>query len=200
MIITPEDYTNYLYDIQVNNFPEKEELPVPIYDKIHFIDLESRTIDSPQFLSVVKDHKSESVYFAVNRYADYMDLAETVCLIQYKTADNKYGIYPVPYYDLVSLNKPNDVKMVFSWVIDGLATAKSGPIEYSIRFYRVDLDTKKLIYNLNTQPAVSKILYGMDVQDPQLGGNFDLEATIYDQVEAKINELLKEDLYWIEIK
>ena len=81
MIITPEEYKEYLYEVQKNNFPKKETLPTTIYDKIHPIDLSSRIIDSPEYLSVMKDHKAETIYFSVKRYMDYMDLAETVCLI-----------------------------------------------------------------------------------------------------------------------
>ena len=188
--------------ILTSNKPEnrKELLPTAVYDEIHYIDLETRTIDSPEFLSVLKDHKAENIYFSVKRYMDYMDLSETVCLIQYRTADNKIGIYPVPYYDLTTLNKPDDQKILFSWVIDGLATSCSGPVEYAMRFYRVDPDTKQLIYNLNTLPTKSKVLYGMDVQAEDLKGEFNIPATVYDQIQNEFKKLLDNDLYWIEIK
>lgn len=200
MIITPETEREYLYNIQLNNFPKKELLPTAVYGEIHHVDLSTRTIDSPEFLSVLKDHKSENVYFSVKRYMDYMDLAETVCLIQYKTANGKAGIYTVPFYDLTTLNKPDDQKILFSWVVDGLATSCTGPVEYAMRFYRVNLDTKELVYNLSTLPAQSKVLYGLDVQDPEFGEDYFIEASVYDQIQAEFKKMRDNDLYWIEIK
>ena len=52
--------------------------------------------------------------------------------------------------------------MLFPWCIDKTVTNKSGDIEFSIRFYRVDTINKTFIYNLNTLPAKSKVLKGLD--------------------------------------
>ena len=82
----------------------------------------------------------------------------------------------------------------------------SGPIEYSIRFYRIeDASTPakkqfKFLYNLNTMPATSKVLYGMDVQTDDLSGKFNIEPTLFDALMAKIDAIQKQDIYWIELK
>jgi hypothetical protein len=54
---------------------------LPFADTIYNVDMKTRVIDSPTFLSVLKDHKAESIYFSVPRYLDYMDLSETACII-----------------------------------------------------------------------------------------------------------------------
>jgi hypothetical protein len=76
---------------------------LPAGEIVYDIDLNSREINSPKFLSVKKDHKSETVYFRVDRFFDYVDLSTTVCLVQYITPKTKKSrIYVVPFYDIAS--------------------------------------------------------------------------------------------------
>lgn len=204
MITTPNEYNEKLWLIQSKNPPRKAILPHA--ENRYEIDLKTRKINSPEFLSIQKDHRAESVYFIMPRYLDYMDLAETTGVIQYKLVDGTIGIYPIPFYDITSENTYGNEKIIFPWLLSGEATALSGPIEYSIRFFKIeDLSTTeekkfKFLYNLNTIPATSKILYGMDVQSEDLNGKFDVAPTIYDAVLAALDKMQKQDIYWIEIK
>ena len=199
MITTPQEYLEKLWLIQTNNFPRKAILPYA--EKIYNVDLKTRIIDSPEFLSVQKDHSAESIYFSAPRYVDYMDLSETACIIQYRLMDGKTGIYHVPYYDITSQREPGKERIIFPWLLSGQATALSGPVEYSIRFFRVDEAGKKLLYNLNTLPATSSVLYGMDVQDEDFEGQYNgIEATQYETLLNLISEILNQDMYWIEMK
>lgn len=205
MITTSTEYHEKLWLIQNQNFPKKAILPKA--EKIYHIDLKTRKIDSPEFLSVQKDHSAESIYFSIPRYMDYMDLAETVCIIQYRLKDGTVGIYHVPFYDITSQNQYGNEKIIFPWLLSGEATALSGPIEYSMRFFRIEnLSTSetekkfKFLYNLNTLPATSTILYGMDVQTEDITGKFDIEPTIYDAILAALSEMQRQDIYWIEMK
>jgi hypothetical protein len=67
------------------------------------VDLATRTIDTPKFLSVVKDHNSSTIYFRVKRFHHFIDLSKMTCIIQYTTLrDNKTNIYAVPFYDIVT--------------------------------------------------------------------------------------------------
>ena len=50
-------------------------------ETIYDINLDTRIIDSPKFIGVEKDHAAETIYFKVDRYYDYMDLANTICII-----------------------------------------------------------------------------------------------------------------------
>ena len=194
MIISPEDYYKYLAYIQSNNRPTIAILPSS--EKVYNIDLKTRQIETPEYLSVEHDHKSETVYFKVDRFFDYMDLSQTVCIVQYVTADNKARIYAVPFYDVTSY--ADEEKMLIPWCIDGGATAVAGTVQYSIRFYKVDEVGQQFLYNLNTRPTKSKVLYGMDVQD--INDDYDLAPSVYDEVLAKLNEFsLALGSFWEEL-
>jgi hypothetical protein len=91
-------------------------------------------------------------------------------------------------------------------LLSGEATAESGPVEYSFRFFRIEnLSTNtekkfKFLYNLNTLPAVGQVLYGMDVQSEDLTGKYNIEPSIVDTVLDLITQLSTQDIYWIEMK
>lgn len=132
---------------------------------VHDIDLKTRTITPISVTILEKDHKSEVLYFSVDRYMDYMDLAKTCCIIQYNI-DNTTRFYPVPFYDVYS--KAPAGKIVFPWCLDYNITKKSKIIEFSIRFFQIgtQLDENNiaqyvLTYNLNTLPASLGIKKGM---------------------------------------
>ena len=131
------EYLDTLFDIQENNPPKLAEMFFA--NDYHDIDLKTRKIDSPEYLSILKDHKAENIYFRIDRFCDYMDLSTTTCIISYKNKKGS-GIYVVPYYDIISfrgdINEGTVDKLVFPWCIDGKASAVSGNIEYAIRFYR----------------------------------------------------------------
>lgn len=175
MITTGLEFQNHLYLIQSNNFPTKAIL-IPKEEQIYHIDLNARMIDAPEFLSTERDHLAETVYFRCARYFDNMDLANTVCVIQYvnKNATNADGapdmghIYPVPFYDVITFED----EIVFPWVIEGPATEAAGPVEFAIRFYLLDEANTRFIYSLNTQVAKSKVLYGMNISSEEDNENF----------------------------
>ena len=80
MITTPEEYIAKLYLIQNNNLPTVALL-LPSDETIYNIDLNSRTIEAPEFLSTETDHFAETIYFKVDRYFDNMDSTKTICII-----------------------------------------------------------------------------------------------------------------------
>ena len=108
-VILEQDFLSQLYVIQSQNSPSYV-LFSDIKD-IYDIDLSARTINTPEFIGVFRDHKSETIYFRVDRYYDYMDLSNTTCIIQYITPDKKAHIYAVPFYDILTERKNN--KMIF---------------------------------------------------------------------------------------
>ena len=193
MITTPEEYYAQLHLIQTQNPPKLAILPTA--EKTYDINLDIREINSPKFLSIEHDHQSETIYFKIDRFYDYMDLATTACIIQYINAKGEPRIYAVPFYDITTCAEES--KMLFPWCIDGGATAAAGKVEYSIRFYKLDKEGKNFIYNLNTKTTSSEVLYGMNVQE--LTGDYDLTASAYDELNAKIDALKKMDIYWISV-
>lgn len=170
-----------LFQVQTQAPPAISNLPKAgaIYD----IDLNTRKITAPNFLSISRDHKSKVVYFRVDRYYDYMDLSETVCLIQYIPPGSKNKVahtYIVPFFDIISSSDQG--KIIFPWVVGGAATQQEGIIQFAIRFYRIEMDEENkplLAYNLNTEPATSKILYGLEADDKAMKLEYDIPTDAY---------------------
>ena len=165
MITTPEQYKEHLHLLKDQNAPSHAILNPD--EKIYKIDLDTRTIETPEFLSVLEDHRSEVIYFEVDRFFDYMDLAQMACVIQYINAAGKAGLYAVPFYDINTLAAQD--KMILPWNISGLVTEAAGTIQFSFFFYSIEqkfIENKyeyQYNYRLNTQVAKSKILNGFTV-------------------------------------
>lgn len=167
MITTPKDYYNMYHRIQSENPPGLAIL-LPTTEKIYKIDLNSKTIEAPEYLAIEKDHKAEVIYFQVNRFYDFFDLTQTVCVIQYINALGEFKAYPVPYYDIDTLSKHDsengeqDDIILFPWIIDKEVTKVKGNIEFNIQFYLLNDTGTRFIYSLNTLSANSKILPGVN--------------------------------------
>ena len=194
MITTAEQYNANLHLIHNINPPTYATLPTA--DNIYNIDVNTREIDAPQFLAVEKDNISETIYFIVDRYADYMDLATTSCIITYTNAAGKSRIYTVPFYDIYSY--ASEKKIILPWCLDiGVAEAP-GEVEFAIQFFKVgeilNPETngmeKVVQYSLNTLPAKSKVLVGMTVE------NFDINSS--DSVPAYAAQYLLEKINYME--
>ena len=161
------------YEAALHNTPPRFALLLPSAETIYDVNLNTRVINAPEFLSIETDHFAETIYFKVDRYFDNMDLSQTVCIIQYENnnlldADGQLAggfIYLVPFYDTKSFE--DEDKMLIPWAIGGPATMAAGTVTFAIRFYRLNSDGTELIYNLNTMPVQSKVLHGMNV----LNGN-----------------------------
>lgn len=186
---------DFLFQIQSKVTPYFVELPNG--KKSYSINLQTRKISSPEFLSVQEDHLSNVVYFNVDRFFDYMDLSTLSCVIIYQTPDGQSHIYPVPYYDVYTLSKEG--KMILPWNISSIVTKNNGIITYSFRFFKLSGDTfdnSELIYNLNTFPATSKILYGLDA--PNIDDSDEVNSTIntLEELITQVKELKDTGFTW----
>lgn len=190
---------DFLFDLQ-RQYP-KDEIRLPGFEEERYkINLATRTIDSPEFLSIEKDHNSEVKYFVLDRYLDHKDLSTTTCIIQYENAAGEHFVYPVPFFDTYTLRQEN--KMIIPWNISGSVSAYAGEIKYSFRFFEFGRDennqlTTELVYNLNTLQATSKILHGLDInieQDDQYVVNYQNE--IYYQLISMIQDPEQKIIYW----
>ena len=197
MTIDSQEYLSLLYEIQDDNKPSLAVL-LPGTDKVYKVDLAARQIEAPEYLSVQDDHRSEVVYFRCPRYFDTIDLSKLVCIIQYINAAGEGRVYAVPFYDVDTLSATNE--MLFPWAIEGEATKAAGDVQYSIRFYLLDsINTeKKLLYNLSTTAATSKVLVGIDV-DPEDWETNDKEfhASYLEQILDVAKQIADKDIYWI---
>lgn len=188
-----ESFEDLLFQIQTyedenaQRFPQLVHL-LPENDQIFDIDLDARTISIPQFLSVQYDHNAEIIYFRCPRYFENMDLASTVCIIEYLNADGEAGLYWVPYYN-VDIYENNDESltplMLIPWAIQGLVTASSGTVTFTVRFYQLDAIRKNFIFNMSMQPAQGEVLHGIDLSDKDLE-KFKLDTTVVHQIYADL--------------
>ena len=211
MITARDDYLDLLYRVQDPNRQDKI-IRLPADEPIYAVDLDTRKIEAPKFLSVEYDHNAETIYFEVDRFFDNIDLSTMFCVIQYQNAnpDKARGgyIYPVPFFDITT--KAEDNKMLFQWAIEGPATAYSGKVTFSIKFYKISsviidsadgtsTELKVYDYVLNTQPSTSEVLHGLDIM--ATSENYYFEASEVEKIYQEIEKVRRtNDLYWIVLK
>lgn len=194
MITTPQEYYSYLHQIQSNNPPTLALIPRK--EKTYEINLNTRIVETPEFLSVEKDHASETIYFLVDKYYDYMDLSTTICVIQYINAAGEVKIYPVPFYDVQTYGA--EQKMLIPWSISAGAAAAAGTVKYALRFYRLNETGTAFEYNLTTIPTTSKILHGMDAQ-ALAPDDYALSVSQYDYLLSRIEAISRQDIFWTDL-
>ena len=202
-------YENLLFELQTyedkdsNSYPQIANL-LPSDDQIFELDLNARTVDLPQFLSVEYDHNAEVVYFKCPRYYEGTDLAGTTCVIQYINAAGKAGLYWVPYFDVSHYDiDPEDEEaitpmLLVPWSIGGLATQVSGLVTFNLRFYNMDTQGE-FVFNLSTRPTKGEILHGLDLTDEQLE-TFKLDPQAIDEIYMAL-KMVQENAttYWVEL-
>ena len=198
MITKPSDYEEKLWELQ-SNAPTQTAILLPKDEKIFEIDLNTRKINVPKFLSVEKDHQAETIYFKFNRYYDLMDLFNTGCVIEYTNALGNSYLYPVPYYDITTLADSGQI--IIPWCIQGPATEKAGVVKFAIRFYKVN-ENHNLSYSLRTLVAESEVLKGQNAvaynySESNIILDNELLELIEDLQQAKNNGLLA--LYWVDV-
>lgn len=202
MITSAQEYFSNLDLLYNVNEPVYALLPAA--GNVYNIDLNTRSVEAPDTLSIETDHKSKVIYFAVDRFADYMDLSTTRCVVQYNI-QGKTRFYPVPFFDIY--NKAHEGKIIFPWCLDASVTNKVGTVEFAIHFFKIDTNIKEngqaelvYTYSLNTLPAYSKIVKGIvqhDISDEEEK----IEASIqYKNLWNEINNIKENGLnarvYW----
>lgn len=201
---TPEQYKEYLFQIQNNNKP-KHAILLPNQEKIYKIDLNTREVEAPEYLSILYDKYAETIYFKMNRYYDNMDLTETTGLIQFYNHakdqnDLNSHVYIIPYFDAVTYKQTDEI--LIPWMIDERVTAQQGAVTFAFKFYKLN-DQKQYIYNLNTIPAKSKVLPTLSdgYIENDKGDEFPIisqNTSAYLEIWQAIQELRNtNDIYWI---
>lgn len=228
MVTNPAEYAKLLWKIQDQN-PPTTALLLPNSEKMIEVDLNTRLISAPEYLSVATDHRAETVYFVLDRFHDNVDLSTMNCVVEFVSADKngrnqKSGLFAVPFTDKETLSR--DERIIVPWLIQGLATAQTGVITYSLKFYQISQnDNSKFSYVLNTQPAKSNILEGNSFDqtafvaavEEMMGSTLeelDKEGLLsfsnmgnnipqaYEQLIAKMNEISQDErwnIYWIDV-
>ena len=203
------NYKSLLYEIQNANVqgPTTDEIIVPSNISLYTVNLDTREIDAPEYLSVQHEHYAETVYFLVDRYHDRMDLAQTNCVIQYITPDNESYVYVVPFCDTVTYEN----KMIIPWSISGSATKLSGTVKYILRFYLIDEQSveeggpsnAQFAYSLSTKPASGKVMYGLPItvegQIDDTAYHIDSDTRLYELINSLTQIADNATLYWIDV-
>ena len=163
MITSIQEYNELLYAINdPNNTLSTTYYRIPYDEPIYKIDLDKRTVEAPEFLSVLDDNNAEVVWFAVDRFYDDVDLFGATCYIQYKNALNEqYVAITIPQ---VIAESNHDV-LYIPWPVGAAATRGTGKVTFSFKFFKLSEDQQRVYYSINTKPAVSQILNGLHV-DP----------------------------------
>lgn len=207
MKTSQKEYNELLYVINdPNNLNSKDiYYRIPSDEPIYSINLDTRDIEAPEFLSVQEDHNAEVVWFKVDRFYDDVDLFDATCWIQYKNALGES--YVCVTFPKVIKESNHDV-LYLPWPIYGPAAKAAGNVSFSFQFFKIGED-KKVHFSLHTKPATSKILFGLHVDlDEFLEGNIDDSEInpqysefikMFQELTNKYDKLSKKyELYWLE--
>lgn len=199
---------DYIWHLETANPPSQISFPISD-EELYEIDLNTRMISGPDWLSVQQDHDSQLLYFTVDRFYDNKDLSNTVCIIQYETIDNNTkntfrGTYFVPMYDIQTLK--DEEKMILVWQIKNSVSQSATLVKYNFRFYELNTieensEKKEIVYNLNTLSTTSKILSTITPKDltvpPSATEEENTIASEIEQIWETIANKLKWDrVYW----
>lgn len=135
---TLDEYIKLLDQIEA---PEFEHLAdkLKFYlrnQKFYKVDLNTRKIEAPTFLSVKGDHEAQVICFVVDRFFENMDLTMATWVVQYVNAKGDPYIYRIPFYDNYLLKEEGQI--VLPWIIKDPVTITSGKIHFSLQCYRLD--------------------------------------------------------------
>jgi hypothetical protein len=176
-----------------DNLTEYERIKVHMDSRI--IDIENSYYKD--FLAIATDHRSETVYFEVDRYFENIDLLKCSCVVQYinmGAPDKKYKLrfYPVTLKDIDSV--PG--KIILAWNLGCEATEYDGDLIFSLLFYHVSQDGTHFAYCLNTLPAVGRIETSMGYSpeqkkeaDDYYAISYDHYVSLYDNLALRWNNL-----------
>lgn len=164
-----------------------------LYDQnlVWKVNLDTRKITGPNTLMCQDDHNAELILFEVDRYFGTLDLADTCCVVQFKTktptGEDFLGIYPVRFYDVLTCEIEG--KILIPWSISRAVTQTANTVEFNLRFYLVDYDDEatgtnpRLEFNLNTLSTYFTIAKTLSIQNDQI-----------DNAYNNVEQLFKEDL------
>lgn len=203
MKTSQKEYNELLYIIDdPNNSNGDTYYRIPSDEPVYEINLDTRTVEVPEFLSVLDDHNAEVVWFKVDRFFDDVDLFGATCWIEYRNAVGED--YVTVAFPKVIKESNHDVLYV-PWPICGPATKAAGNVTFSFRFFKVG-ENKKTYFSIHTVPVTSKILHGLEIDldnfiedNGQIDPQYSEFMRMYQELTDKYSRLEKDyELYWIE--
>lgn len=172
MITTAEEYQKYLWEIQNENTPTSVIL-LPSDENIYEINLNTREIQAPEYLSLQDDHAAETIYFLVDRYYGNMDLAKTACVIQYVNAEKEEHFFSVPFYDITTFG--TTVSEQFTMVVIDEIDYRQNKFYIQDENYNYVLTSEEFDptqdYYLKVIPNVNKVYVKVDLTEKEYTPN-----------------------------
>ena len=190
-------YDQLLKSIQssTNMLGDHVDLDTPIIN----IDWNSRKVTLPtefqSFLGVENDHQADTVYFCADRYFESVDLSRMTCVVEYINAKGEGRICPILDMD----TSTNPQKIYFGWKVGRGATKSAGQIRFAIRFYSIDVENDKYVYNLGTQACTATILRGLGTNGSTIEGSDDLPVDQVSDLLARIDALEDKAVRWYDL-
>lgn len=173
---------------------------VPLDEDRIIVDLDSRVITLPDslsdFFAIAEDHRSQTVYFEVDRYFEDVDLANITCAVEYINPANQLRLYPITLKDIDTLY--SEKKMILAWSLGSEATSQGGTLKFALHFFKTNHETKTLAYSLHTLPCEATILGGMDTmvddkQQSESDGYYYIQSENFITLVDLINQ---KNVYW----
>ena len=150
MITNSNDFLTRLQEIE--NGIVSNKMINSTTESMVFIDSNARIIDTNKtlnnFVIVTDDNNAETIYFAIDKYFDNVDLSTKNILIKYKNSFGEiYEDEPTETYE-ESINDSD--KLIFGWKITRNATKYPGNLTIQIMIYSYMEDSNIFDYVLNT--------------------------------------------------
>lgn len=172
-MITPDLYLEKLQEI--SNLKFTDRVIDPDREPVFNVYLNTREIVVPaafRDLAVYMDHNAETVWFALDRYFDGVDLTTKKFGLQYTNAVGDTGLLPLTTYTTHDQDEDGTLEtLLIGWTIPYDVTRVRGQLDISLRIFSIDEVNGLVDYNLSTEPATVHIIDGMYITDdnPQLG-------------------------------
>ena len=139
---------------------------IPADEKPFEINANNRTITVPADFSkcagVAGDAMCEIITFTIDRYFDYVDLANTHICIQWVTPDKREGISHISLIDTETISG----KIRFGWPLTEDIASVAGNVSFAVRFYTKDETNSEFVYLFNTLTANLPIKQGLQLVNP----------------------------------
>lgn len=138
---------------------------IPTDEKPFEINANNRTITVPADFSkcagIAGDAMCEIITFTIDRYFDYVDLANTHICIQWVTPDKREGISHISLIDTETISG----KIRFGWPLTEDIASVAGNVNFAVRFFTKDTEGK-VVYLFNTLTASLPIKQGLQLVNP----------------------------------
>ena len=160
-------------------------------DEIQYIiDENLRTIAIPSngvVLGVQGDRNVNRVNFQMVRYYNGFDMSQFAFRINYKNANGDSNFYEVNDMTV------RDDKIYFTWLVDAIAAAYVGKVQFVVRIFRI-VESKE-VQNFYTTSNYADVLEGLFVDEQMPEEELkSWESELKEKLEEDLNKKLEEDL------